>query len=558
MSKDAALLGAGPMEGNMETNLCANCFAALTVSGGPCPVCGWDNSTPQPPEALGCHTVVASRYQVGRVKAQNGEGITYAALDLTTQKLVELREFFPTALAQRAEDGTVYNAAVACGPDGVLGRYRKMHLPADEPTWAGRGDEPFMFGTPWGPVGVSICYDTFYAVYEYVPSVTLGRYLENSGGSLPWNTANRMFQPILSALGLINSLGVSHLGISPDTLRVTKDSTLLITGFSIVAARREGTGLEPELAPGFAALEQYSTKAPCGEASDVYGFAATLLYAITGQAPLEATRRMKDQRLMISKEVLHSLPPFAVTAIANALQVRPDKRTASFERFKTELSAAPTLVNEVDQTEAIRRIPPLDLKMPQSRGLPPFVWLIGSGIVTFVALVIVASLWLGERGMSFNDLTQLIPQSGSSQAAETVPNLVNENYQEILQQVEDGTYPFTIEVSAQEFNETVPEGCISSQVPFGGEPLPEDGVITVTVSRGSSKRSLPEFDGVSYEKLQEVLTASGFVPQRVDEASEDVEAGYVLRYQDHQAGDSLDYGATVTVVVSSGPAAAGG
>ena len=137
-------------------------------------------------------------------------------------------------------------------------------------------------------------------------------------------------------------------------------------------------------------------------------------------------------------------------------------------------------------------------------------------------------------------------------------NLVNENYQEILQQVEDGTYPFTIEVSAQEFNETVPEGCISSQVPFGGESLPEDGVITVTVSRGSSKRSLPEFDGVSYEKLQEVLTASGFVPQRVDEASEDVEAGYVLRYQDHQAGDSLDYGATVTVVVSSGPAAAGG
>lgn len=503
------------MEGNMETNLCANCFAGLTASGGKCPVCGWDNSTPQPPEALGCHTVVASRYQVGRVKAQNGEGITYAALDLTTQKLVELREFFPAALAQRAEDGT---AAPRSGKESLFDQYLDDFI--DLAKNVSRLREVTVVHSVLDIFEENY---TAYAVYEYVPSVTLGRYLENSGGSLPWNTANRMFQPILSALGLINSLGVSHLGISPDTLRVTKDSTLLITGFSIVAARREGTGLEPELAPGFAALEQYSTKAPCGEASDVYGFAATLLYAITGQAPWEATRRMKDQRLMISKEVLHSLPPFAVTAIANALQVRPDKRTASFERFKTELSAAPTLVNEVDQTEAIRRIPPLDLKMPQSRGLPPFVWLIGSGIVTFVALVIVASLWLGERGMSFNDLTQLIPQSGSSQAAETVP-----------------------------------EGCISSQVPFGGEPLPEDGVITVTVSRGSSKRSLPEFDGVSYEKLQEVLTASGFVPQRVDEASEDVEAGYVLRYQDHQAGDSLDYGATVTVVVSSGPAAAGG
>ena len=55
-----------------------------------------------------------------------------------------------------------------------------------------------------------------------------------------------------------------------------------------------------------------------------------------------------------------------------------------------------------------------------------------------------------------------------------------------------------------------------------------------------------------------MLTARVSGPQRGDEASEDVEAGYVLRYQDHQAGDSLDYGATVTVVVSSGPAAAGG
>lgn len=259
---------------------------------------------------------------------------------------------------------------------------------------------------------------------------------------------------------------------------------------------------------------------------------------------------------MISKEVLHSLPPFAVTAIANALQVRPAQRTASFERFKAELSAAPALVEEVDQTEAIRRLPPLDISIPQGRGMPPFVWLIGSAVVTLVALVIIASIWLGDRGMSFQDLTQLFQQSSSSQAEETVPNLVNANYEEVQQKVESGEYSFQLEVTAQEFNDTVAEGCISSQNPFAGEPLPEDGTITVTVSRGSSQRALPEFAGVSYENLQQVLTENGFVPQRADEASEDVEAGYVLRYQDHEAGDSLEYGATVTVVVSSGPAAA--
>lgn len=534
----------------MESKLCANCFAELAASGGPCPICGWDNDKPQPSEALPCHTVIASRYEVGRVKSIHGEGITYAAMDLSMRKVVELREFFPLSLASRnKEDGTIVPNS---GQEPAFDRYLDEFIELQKNV--SRLREVTVVHSVLDIFEENY---TAYAVYEYVPSVSLRRYVENAGGSLPWNTANRMFQPIVSALGLMNSLGISHLGISRDTLRVNGDGGILITGFSIQAARRMGSDLEPDLAPGFAALEQYTERAPCGEISDVYGFAATLLFTLTGQIPQEAPKRLKDQRLMISKEVLRSLPPFAVTAIANALQVRPDKRTASFERFKSELAAAPTLVNEVDQTEAIRRIPPLDISIPQGRGLPPFVWLIGSGIVTFVALVIVASLWLGERGMSFQDLTQLFRESSSSQVVEVAPNLVNQNYDEVLQMVESGEYAFQIEVTAQEFNDTVPEGCISSQVPFSGEPLPEDGTISVTVSRGSSQRVLPTFDGVNYETLQQILTENGFVPERLDEASEDVEAGYVLRYQDHQAGDSLAYGSTVTVVVSSGPAAAG-
>lgn len=530
----------------MESKLCMNCFAELE-HGGTCPVCGWDNTKIQPPQALGYLTEVASRYQVGRVKAMNGEGITYAALDLTTRRLVELREFFPLTLVDRGKDRCI--VVPKEGQDDVFEDYLDEFIALMKNVSRLRE--------------VSVVHSvldlfeenyTAYGVYEYVPSLSLGRYVENEGGSLPWNTANRLFQPILTALGLINALGVSHLGINPDNLRVTKEGTLLITGFSIKAARREGTPFVPDLTPGYAALEQYSVKAPCGEASDVYGFAATLFFALTGKPPMEAMRRVKDERLMISKEVLHSLPPYAVTAVANALQVRPDQRTASFERFKTELAAAPTLVNEVDQTEAIRRIPPLDIHIPQGRGLPPFVWLIASGVITLVALVIVASFWLGERGMSFGDLTQLLPSSSVSQE-EVLPNLVNQNYEECLQKIESGEYSFQLEVSAQEFNDSVAEGCISSQNPFAGEPIPENGVVVVTVSKGSAQRTLPSFTGVSYDSLEKILTENGFVPERVEEASEDVEAGYVIRYQDHEAGDTLDYGTTVTVVVSSGAAA---
>lgn len=539
--------GKGAPEENMESKLCVNCFAALEPGSDLCPACGWDNSAPQTPQALEFHTVVASRYQVGRVKAANSEGFTYAALDLNTNKAVELREFFPDTLAERGKDGVTVTPQQGCKDafEDCLDSFVELMKNVS------RLREVSVVHSVLDLFEENL---TAYAVYEYVPSVTLRRYVDGVGGKLPWNTATRMFMPVLTALGLANSLGISHLGISPDTLRVTKDAALLITGFSIPEARRAGSPLRADLAPGCAALEQYSSKAACGESSDVYGFAATLFYALTGETPQEAPRRAQDQRLMISKEVLHSLPPFAVTALANALQIRPAQRTASFERFKTELSAAPTVVAEVDQTEAIRRLPPLDIHIPQGRGLPPFVWLIGSAVVTLIALVIVASLWMGERGMSFSDLSQLFQASSASDEAQTVPNLVNLNYEECLQKAESGEYPFQLELADQEFNDTVAEGCISSQVPFSGEPLPEDGVVKVTVSRGSAQRVLPDYTGVSYEGLEQLLLDNGFQPQRVDEASEDVEAGYVLRYQDHAAGDSLDYGSTVAVVVSSGPA----
>lgn len=61
-----------------------------------------------------------------------------------------------------AEDyDKIYNSACVCGPDGIIGAYRKIHLPYPEMHWANRGEDPFIFDTEWGPIGVSICYDTY-------------------------------------------------------------------------------------------------------------------------------------------------------------------------------------------------------------------------------------------------------------------------------------------------------------------------------------------------------------------------------------------------------------
>ncbi len=78
------------------------------------------------------------------------------------------------------KDDKVYNSAAILMPDGTVESYQKIHPVADENQWAVRGDTPYMFDTPWGPVGLSICYDT-YAIPE------LTRYYAAQGARIVLN-----------------------------------------------------------------------------------------------------------------------------------------------------------------------------------------------------------------------------------------------------------------------------------------------------------------------------------------------------------------------------------
>ncbi|MGX8012610.1 nitrilase family protein [Mesorhizobium sp. ORM8.1] len=57
----------------------------------------------------------------------------------------------------------LYNTAVVIGPDGLIGRYRKMHLWADEALYFTPGDLSFpVFDTALGRIGCHICYDCWF------------------------------------------------------------------------------------------------------------------------------------------------------------------------------------------------------------------------------------------------------------------------------------------------------------------------------------------------------------------------------------------------------------
>lgn len=68
-------------------------------------------------------------------------------------------------LSEKAK-ATIYNAAVLIGPEGIIGKYRKMYLPThsvfEEKRYFRPGYQSAVFNTPIGKLGLFICYDVFF------------------------------------------------------------------------------------------------------------------------------------------------------------------------------------------------------------------------------------------------------------------------------------------------------------------------------------------------------------------------------------------------------------
>lgn len=55
----------------------------------------------------------------------------------------------------------IYNSGVVVGPKGIIGSYKKLMPSVNESRCFSKGNTPFAFDTPWGKIGVGICYDTY-------------------------------------------------------------------------------------------------------------------------------------------------------------------------------------------------------------------------------------------------------------------------------------------------------------------------------------------------------------------------------------------------------------
>ncbi len=529
---------------------CMSCFNKLKESEDVCPLCKFSNTTPQVDHALKYNTKLQNKYLIGKNIDSNSEGFTYSGFDTFEEKRVVVREFFPRRLSTRDEKTMTITPKENAAE--VFDRFFNLFL-----TMA----KGLISLKPYQAI-VSVIdmfweNNTAYIIYEYIKGDTLREYVRKKGGKLEWNKAVKMFSDMIDSLSAMHGKGVKHLGISPDTIIVTEDDKIVLTQFCTEPVRRVNALIEPDLVLGAAAYEQHVRTLECNEITDVYGFCASLIFALTGELPPSAEHRVQNAKLMISKEILNSMPRPTILAIATGLQVEQRNRTSSFKRLKAELLSEAPIVEQAIEVRAIRDIPQGKRSSAKQKVSSPGLWMATSFAVTAVVLFVVFYYIINTGTFTIGHVTDAIDDAMFVSADETiiVPDMVGGYYEDWVSDVaRNQVYDFKLVIEEQVFSDEITAGKIVSQKPVANGDVVKGGEVLLVVSLGTEIKTLPTIKGKKFSEVLVTLEDLGFVVVQEDVAHGSVPAGAVIDYKDenHYAGAELSYGSTVTVEVSIG------
>jgi len=317
---------------NIKMQICPNCFFA-PYDGGRCPQCGYSaTDTHLTGVALPPGTVLNERYLLGRVLGLGGFGITYLALDTVTQTTIAIKEYFPSSLAVREDDGIMrFNGK---GDARVFDHGMRAFIREAQSLHKFVGEENI--------VQVSHSFyenGTAYFVMEYLNGINLKVLRKGMGGKVPFVFACSILMTLVTTLGKIHAAGLLHRDISPENVFITKDGNVKIIDFGATRyfLGDESHSLAIVLKPGFAPPEQYTSKGEQGPWTDVYALAATFYNFATGARVPEAPDRLAGKQVL----PLHELVPEAGSklseVIERALSLNHKKRYQNMEEFGNAL-----------------------------------------------------------------------------------------------------------------------------------------------------------------------------------------------------------------------------
>ncbi len=303
---------------------CMKCMK-MYKGGKFCPYCGFDSNSHQDSPLLPLGRMIKNgKYIIGAKISQNHEGVKYAGYSTDLKSKVVIHEFLPLELCTRAVQSEY--VTVKSGSDKKFAELREKFLKYYYAiSSASKGHAYAKIHDVFSDGGTS------YIVEEFVDGATLKDYVLRKGRGLDWNTVSRQFRPIAALLADVHAKGEGHYAVSPDHIIVCSNGEFRLVGFAVEDVRHIGGLISADLVKGCSAIEQYDARARLDETTDIYGFTASVCYALTGILIEDANTRKERSAISIPAAVFNTLPKTAVDLIKGGLWVSQASRIRTFK-----------------------------------------------------------------------------------------------------------------------------------------------------------------------------------------------------------------------------------
>ncbi|WP_136042187.1 MULTISPECIES: Stk1 family PASTA domain-containing Ser/Thr kinase [unclassified Microbacterium] len=344
-----------------------------------------------------------------------------------------------------------------------------------------------------------------YLVMEYLPGITLRELLrEQKRLTIPQTIT--IMDAILAGLSAAHRAGIVHRDVKPENVLLAEDGRIKIGDFGLARATTANTATGQQLLGTIAYLApELVTRGTADARSDIYALGIMLYEMLVGEQPYKGEQPMQ----IAFQHATESVP-------------RPSVRNPAVPEQLDELVLWATEKSPDERPDDAQQM--LERLREIEREL---------GVTPTAARATAPQHSHGDSG----DLTKVMPGT---------------------MVIADPTAPVPAEID----NATLLRRRASKRRARGAFLLTLVLLLAVLAGGvgwwfGSGPGSLiavPGVAGKTYDEAAALLVDAGFVPTQKDASSVEVEAGAVIE-TDPEEGARLDKGTTVTVVVSSGPAA---
>ena len=301
------------------SNYCYSCMNE--IDGSYCPHCKKENVSDAVAYRLKPGTILNKKILVGNSIGEGGFGITYIGRDLTLDRRVAVKEYFPNGYVNRNNN---VSQLVSATTDNQVSFFKKGLQ-----NFLEEARKIAKLTNVSGIVDVREYFEengTAYIIMEYLDGINLSVYLRQNGVFKP-ETIFQLMLPITYSLQKMHDEGIIHRDISPDNIMYLRDGTLKLTDFG---SARYFSNAQKEMSvvvkQGYAPEEQYSKNGDQGPWTDVYGLCATMYRCITGKIPVDAIDRIKEDTLQTPTELGIRMPePMQITLMYGLAVFKNDR-----------------------------------------------------------------------------------------------------------------------------------------------------------------------------------------------------------------------------------------